>query len=111
MPGPMGWTAATRDAIRFGDGASSRVHDRRRLDGRRIDLEERHALGLARSERAVVLGLPAIPAERLDHELHPIPLLVLVVAELLEDAQHRLGDAQDARSRHEVVNDRPPTCT
>src|SRR5688572_32278395 len=26
MPGPTGRTAATRDAIRFGDGASSRVH-------------------------------------------------------------------------------------
>ena len=44
-----------------------------------------------------------VQPERLDHELHPVPLLVLVVAEPLEDPQHRFGDAEDLRRRQELV--------
>ena len=77
---------------------------RARFAGRRIDFERRHlAAQAARRQLAVVLLAPARPAQRLDHELHAVALLVLVVAEALEHAQHRLGDAQDFRGRQELV--------
>ena len=47
-----------------------------------------------------------VPAQRLDHELHAVALLVLVVAELVEHAQHRFGDVEDLGRRQELVDRR-----
>ena len=42
-----------------------------------------------------------------DQELHPVALLVLVVAEPVKDPQHGFSDVEDLRSWNEVVEDRP----
>src|SRR5262249_56354274 len=60
-------------------------------------------LRAAVGQLALLLLAPARPAEGLDHELHAIALLVLVVAEALEDAQDCFCDAQDLRRRQELV--------
>jgi hypothetical protein len=54
---------------------------------------------------ALVLGVPYVPAELLDHELHPVALLVLVIAPFLEHAQHRFAHSKDLRRRQEFVDD------
>ena len=107
MPGPVGGAAATRAAIRFGDGAALAFPVGHRF-GRAADRCPAAAPGLLARQRrqlALVFLAPAIPPERLDHELHPVALLVLVVAEPLEHAQHRFGDAKDLGRREELVKD------
>jgi hypothetical protein len=60
-----------------------------------LDLERRHLAAQANAGQLVVVEpSPAREAQRLDHELHAIALLVLVVAVLVEHAQHRIRDAE-----------------
>ena len=77
---------------------------RRRLVGRRLDVERQlaHAFGPHLGQRGLERGAEPVPAHRLDQELHPVALPVLVVAALVEHADHRLGDAQQVLGRHEV---------
>ena len=57
-------------------------------------------------ERAAVRVEPRLPAHALDQELQAVPLLMLVVAEISEHAQHGVGDIVDFIGRDEVVKDR-----
>ena len=61
------------------------------------------AFGLHLGERTLELRAPLVPAERLHQELHPVLVLVLVVAEAVEHAHDRLGDVQHLLDRQELV--------
>ena len=78
----------------------------RRFDGRILGIERqrRAALRPELRELLAILGEKAVPSELLDEELQAIRLLVLVVAELVEDANHRLGHVEDLRRGQEVVH-------
>ncbi len=77
-----------------------------RFGGRRLDRQKRRpALAAAGRQLALVLLPPPVPPERLDHELHPVALLVLVVAEPVEHAQDGFGHAEQVRGRDEFVQD------
>ncbi len=80
---------------------------RRSLDRRAVGIERqaRATGGLDFGQGAVDLGAPAIPAERLDEELHPVALPVLAVAQPVKHAQDRLGDVQDFAGRQEREQD------
>ena len=93
------------------------LENRRRLDappgGRLFDrrplrVERQRAPPSARNSASALLvfGEEPIPAERLDQELQPVRLLVLVVAELVEHADDRFGDVEHLRRRQEVVHRR-----
>src|SRR5206468_3741613 len=77
---------------------------RRRFDRRRLGIErQRHAAALAHlrelrfDERA-----PLLEAQLADQELHPIALLVLVVAQAMEHAQDRLADREQLAGGQEL---------
>ena len=72
----------------------------RRLLG--IERQPRAALGAERLELLVELRLEAVPAERADQELQAVALLVLVVAEPVEDADDRFGDVEHLAGRQEL---------
>ena len=57
----------------------------------------RHDLG----QRPLELRPPRLPGHGPDQELHPVPLLVLVVAEAVEQPNDRLGHGQDLAGRNE----------
>src|SRR5438552_1708779 len=69
----------------------------------RIDLEQRDAaLPAAPGELALIFLEPALPAQRLDHELHAIALLVLVIPQPMKHPQERLDHPQNLRRRNEL---------
>ena len=72
--GPRGRTAAARAALGAHVGQSSASNSARQASQPRV----------------------------LDQELHPVALLVLVVAEAVEDAQHRLGHVEDLARGQEL---------
>ena len=65
--------------------------------------EGRAAGGHERLQFLHHLGPERLPSELLDHELHPVALTVLVVAVLVEDADHGLGHVLDLLHRQELV--------
>src|SRR5262245_39039073 len=77
---------------------------RRLLDRRRLGIERKRmpALALDGFERGVEFRLPLLPAERFDQELHPVALLVLVIAQLVEDAYDGFGRIEHLRDRQEL---------
>ena len=115
--------AVARAAISPSDGACAPGRTGGRFDRRPLGIERQRRAALApeRLELAVELRREAVPAERLDQELQPVALLVLVVAEAVEDAHHRLGDVEHLGGRQELVQQRarrapsiavpPPTVT
>src|SRR6266536_2816606 len=48
------------------------------------------------------LRAPPVPAQLADQELHPVALLVLEVAQAMEDAEHRFRDLQDLARGEEI---------
>ena len=79
---------------------------RRFFDGRILGIERQRgaALRAELGELLVVFGEEAVPAELLDQELQAVRLLVLVVAELVEDADDRFGHVEDLRRRQKLVH-------
>ena len=71
----------------------------------RLDLEQPHRpFAAAPGQRLLVLLDEAVPAELLDHELHAVPLAVLVVAVFLEHDEQRFADAEQLGGRDVVVD-------
>ncbi len=107
MPGPLTVCDVTRD----GDLAELRLRLKRpvrfALGRGRIDVERRDAAGQPiATELAVVFLAEAGPAQLPDHELDPVALLVLVVAQPVKHPQHGFSDAENLRRRDELVQRR-----
>ena len=67
-----------------------------------VEGQGRAAFGAEGGEGGLELLAPALPAQLLDEELHPVALLVLEVAEAMEDAQDRLRQLEDLARRQEL---------
>ena len=90
------------------DGGAARGPRRRGFvaDGCDVELERAAAFGAHRRERVVERRAQRLPSHRLDQELHPVALLVLVVAARVKHANHRLGDVQHLLDRQEIEQHR-----
>ena len=109
--------AGAAQVLRLAD-AGDDVEHARRLGARASRARPRPAgsAGRSGSRRAAlaaelrqlvpVLLDEAIPAHRLDEELHPVALLVLVVAVAVIDADDRLGDVEHLARRDERLEQR-----
>ena len=75
------------------------------LDGRivRTEGELRAALDPDALPFLLVRVAVALPAERLDEKLHPVHVLVFVIAEAMEDAYDGLGDVEEIAGGRELV--------
>ena len=99
MPGPLGWSGrhARHDHVRR--GRRGVLPAGRGLVKPRVDLQQLDTVAPAILERLQVRLIPGVPPELLDHELHAVALLVLVVAVDLEDAQRSLRRPAESRTR------------
>ena len=102
--------AIHRRACRRGHGLQRRRIGRHPVRGllrarRRVGIErQRRAARLLEFRQRLFIALAeAVPAERLDRELQTIARGMLVIAEPVEDAHHRLGHVEHLFDRHEVV--------
>ncbi len=91
--GRFGHTPRNRDDVVAARTAPSLARD---SDGRLLRIEGQGGAAFRENacELALELVAPALPAERLHQELHPVARLVLIVAQALEHAHDRLGDVQ-----------------
>src|SRR5918996_735298 len=70
-----------------------------------IWIEGQWAIRFRAGELVEHFAAEALPPERLDEEFHPVPLLVLVVAQPMEHANDRFGDGEDAIRRQKLEED------
>ena len=109
MPGPLSDAGVNPAGDLVNRRRGQRAPNRARLrfaGGSRSNFKRPPAFGANRRERVVECRAKRVPSHRLDQELHPVALLVLVVAARMEDANHRLGDVQHLRRRQEVEQHR-----
>src|SRR5262249_11761248 len=78
---------------------------RRFLERRVLRIERKRgaAPGAEGLQRGRPLRAPSFPAQLADQELHPVPLLVLAVAEPVKHAEDRLRHVEDLACGKKVV--------